>query len=244
MPTHSSASSMEQLLTIVIPCKNEARYIDNLLTDLYFQKIGQTRIIIADANSTDETRVIASRWRGSLNLEIIDGGTVSYGRNAGAKLVTTPFILFIDADVRFFKHGVVIHEALETIIYEQLDLVTLKVKNYSNDWRASTLFSLFNSINKIMSKTTPFAVGAFYLTRKETFDKLGGFPDIYTTSEDYFLSKQYHPSKFKILDHYFGQDDRRFKKMGYFGMMKYMISNFFNRNNPTHFIHPDIKYWE
>jgi glycosyltransferase involved in cell wall biosynthesis len=244
MPQRSSASNMKQALTIVIPCRNEEQYIEKLLQDLYFQRIGSTKIIVADAHSTDRTRSIVERWKGFLNIEIIDGGTVSYGRNAGARLATTPFVLFIDADVRFFKDLVVIRDALETIVYEQLDLVTLRAKSYAKDWRASILFTAFNIINKSMSRTTPFAVGAFFLTRKSTFDVLGGFPDAYTTSEDYLLSKQYHPTKFKILDHHFGQDDRRFKKMGYIGMMKYMISNFFNRNNPAHFINPDIKYWE
>jgi glycosyltransferase involved in cell wall biosynthesis len=244
MPKNSSASNMEQTLTIVIPCKNEEPYIGKLLQDLYFQRIGKTRIIVADAHSTDGTRSIVEQWKGSLNIEIIDGGTVSYGRNAGAKLATTPFVLFIDADVRFFKHWVVIRDALETIVYEQLDLVTLRTKCYVKDWRAGILFTAFNIFNGIMSKTTPFAVGAFFLTRKSTFDSLGGFPDTYTTSEDYLLSKQYQPKKFKILDHHFGQDNRRFKKMGYIGMMKYMITNFFNRNNPEHFINPNIKYWE
>jgi glycosyltransferase involved in cell wall biosynthesis len=244
MPKNSSASNMEQTLTIVIPCKNEEQYIGKLLQDLYFQRIGKTRIIVADAHSTDGTRSIVEHWKNSLNIEIIDGGTVSYGRNTGAQLATTPFVLFIDADVRFFNDLVVIRDALETIVYEQLDLVALRAKSYAKDWRASILFTIFNVVNRIMSKTTPFAVGAFFLTRKSTFDALGGFPDTYTTSEDYLLSKQYHPTKFKILDHHFGQDDRRFKKMGYIGMMKYMITNFFNRNNPEHFINPNIKYWE
>jgi hypothetical protein len=33
----------------------------------------------------------------------------------------------------------------------------------------------------------------------------------------------YDPKKFKIINHYFGQDSRRFKKMGYFGMGYYLI---------------------
>lgn len=243
MPSSFSHSSISSLLTIVIPCKNEQDYIGTLLDHLWAQNIGDTRIIVADANSTDQTRDIVNNWKQYLNVELIEGGSVSYGRNAGAKLVTTPFILFVDADVRFFT-TTAIHDALETIVFEQLNLVTYKVKNYSNDWRASLLFTIFNMVNRIMSKTTPFAMGAFFLTRTETFNTLGRFPDIYTTSEDYLLSKKYHPSKFKTLNGYFGQDNRRFLKMGYFGMMKYMVKNFFNRNNPAHFINPDIKYWE
>ena len=77
-----------------------------------------------------------------------------------------------------------------------------------------------------MKHWVPFAVGAFMLTRRDKFEEYGGFPAKYETSEDFFLSKQYSPKKFKIAKHYFGQDSRRFKKMGYFGMSWYLIKNF------------------
>jgi hypothetical protein len=90
----------------------------------------------------------------------------------------------------------------------------------------------------------PFAIGAYMLTRTDKFKELKGFPEKYATSEDFFLSKQYSPKKFRIANHYFGQDSRRFKKMGYFGMCWYLIQNFFNRNNQKHWENIDEKkYW-
>ncbi len=64
------------------------------------------------------------------------------------------------------------------------------------------------------------------------------------TAEDYILSKQYHAKCFKIGDHYFGQDDRRFTKLGYTGMIWYMIVNFLNRNNLQHFEKAKVNYWD
>jgi hypothetical protein len=47
-----------------------------------------------------------------------------------------------------------------------------------------------------------------------------------------------------IADHYFGQDSRRLKKMGYIGMCWYLIKNFLNRNNEEHWKKIDAKnYW-
>jgi hypothetical protein len=94
-----------------------------------------------------------------------------------------------------------------------------------------------------MTKFTPFAIGAFFLTRRSVFEELGGFPNKYDTSEDYILSKQYNAKKFKIVNHYFGQDERRFKKLGYLGMMWYMAANFFNRNNLAYFEKAKVNYW-
>jgi len=233
---------LSEKITIVVPCKNEENYIAHLLMHLRQQSIGRTRIIIADC-STDNTREVIEIMKGELNVEVIDGGPVSIAKNRGARLVTTPYILFIDADVRFFKNTV-IQDAVNTIEYNNLDLVGLNIKCYDNDMRAIIGFAIFNGINHILKYFSPFAIGAFMLTRRDRFEELGGFPEQTVTSEDYFLSRMYSPKKFKIVNHHFGQDSRRFKKMGYFGMAWYLIKNFINRNNKAYWDKLDgSRYW-
>ena len=229
-------------ITIVVPCKNEENYIHHLLDSLRLQNIGVTRIIIADC-STDNTRQVIKDNSAGLNVEIIEGGPVSIAKNNGARLVTTPYILFIDADVRFFKNTV-IQDAVNTIESKNLDLIGLNIKCYDKDPRAKIGFTAFNLINHTLKFFSPFAVGAFMLTRKDKFDEYGGFPEQFATSEDYFLSRKYSPKKFRIIKHHFGQDSRRFKKMGYMGMTKYLVKNFINRNNKQYWDNLDSsKYW-
>ena len=233
---------LEDKITIVVPCKNEENYISHLLDALRTQNIGNTRIIIADA-STDNTRQVIENTKGNLNVEVIEGGPVSIAKNNGAKLVTTPYILFIDSDVRFFSDRVIFDSVTE-LEYNKLDLVGLYAKCYDDDIRAQVGFMIFNVINRIMSHWVPFAVGAFMLTRRDRFEEYGGFPAKFGTSEDFFLSKMYNVKKFKLVKHYFGQDSRRFQKMGYFGMAKYLIKNFLNRNNEDYWNKLDYsKYW-
>ena len=219
-------------ITIVVPCKNEENYIHHLLNALRNQDIGDTRVIIADC-STDSTRQVIENNSIGLNVELIEGGPVSTAKNRGAKLVTTPYILFIDADVRFFK-DTVIRDAVNKMELKNLHLVGLNIKCYDKDIRAKIGFTTFNLINHTLKFFSPFAVGAFMLTRKDKFEEYGGFPENLLTSEDYFLSKKYSPKKFKIIRHHFGQDSRRFKKMGYMGMVKYLTKNFINRNNKAY----------
>ena len=219
-------------ITIVVPCKNEENYIHHLLNALRNQDIGDTRVIIADC-STDSTRQVIEDNSIGLNVELIEGGPVSTAKNRGAKLVTTPYILFIDADVRFFK-DTVIQDAVNKMELKNLHLVGLNIKCYDKDIRAKIGFTTFNLINHTLKFFSPFAVGAFMLTRKDKFEEYGGFPENLLTSEDYFLSKKYSPKKFKIIRHHFGQDSRRFKKMGYMGMVKYLTKNFINRNNKAY----------
>lgn len=230
-------------ITIVVPCKNEENYISHLLDSLRLQDIGNTRIIIADA-STDSTREVIQKTKGDLNVEVIDGGPVSIAKNNGAKLATTPYILFIDSDVRFFSPKV-IKDSVDILEKKNLDLIGLYIKCYDDDIRAKIGFSLFNLINRIMSRWIPFAVGAFFLTRRDKFEEYGRFPAKYETSEDFFLSNKYNVEKFKLVNHYFGQDSRRFQKMGYFGMAIYLIKNFWNRNNEKYWASIDYsKYWK
>jgi glycosyltransferase involved in cell wall biosynthesis len=207
------------------------------------QNIGNTRIIIADC-STDDTREVIEMMKGGLNVEVIEGGPVSIAKNNGAKLVTTPYILFIDSDVRFFS-DTVIHDCVNELESGNLDLIGIYAKCYDRDKRAQIGFMLFNFVNSIMQYKVPFAVGAFMLTRKDKFDEYGGFAEKYGTSEDFFLSKQYDVKKFKLVNHYFGQDSRRFHIMGYFGMAWYLIKNFWNRNNDAYWNQVDYsKYWK
>ena len=222
-------TTISDKITIVVPCKNEENYIHHLLDSLRSQNIDNTRIIIADC-STDRTREVIQAAKGKLNVEIIEGGPVSLAKNNGAHLVTPPYILFIDADVRFFKDNV-IQDAVNMIERKNLDLIGLNIKCYDRDLRAKIGFTAFNLIYHVLKYVSPFAVGAFMLTRRDRFEEYGGFPEQFATSEDFFLSRKYSPRKFRIIRHHFGQDSRRFKKMGYMGMVKYLVKNFVNRNN-------------
>jgi glycosyltransferase involved in cell wall biosynthesis len=234
--------TLSEKITIVVPCKNEENYIAHLLMHLRQQDIGDTRIIIADC-STDSTREVIQIMKGDLNVDVINGGPVSIAKNNGAKLADTPYILFIDSDVRFFS-DTVIADCVQELEYSELDLIGLYVKCYDTDRRAQIAFMIFNAVNNVMKYRVPFAVGAFMLTRRDRFEQIGGFAEKYGTSEDFFLSKQYDVSKFKLVNHYVGQDSRRFDRMGYFGMAWYLIKNFWNRNNQAYWQNADYsKYW-
>jgi glycosyltransferase involved in cell wall biosynthesis len=237
---------IKEKLTIVIPCYNEDKYIKKTIDSIYKQiYIEGTRVIIADNNSTDRTRGIInnlkSMYSDRLRIEMIDGGSVSIGRNLGSDVVNTEYILFLDADVKLFE-TTVISDTLDDMILSKLDLLTCQIKSTTSNWKSKLIFSIFNSINKLISLSTPFAVGTYFLTRTDVFRKLGKFDESLHHSEDYCLSKKYDPKKFRISEHYVGQDDRRFKKMGYFGMVKLVVKSFFNRNNPEYF-KKNIGYW-
>ncbi len=238
--------NIKEKLTIVIPCYNEEKYLKKTVDSIYRQVLVEgVRIIIADNHSTDRTRGIINNltnmYSDRLKIEMIDGGSVSVGRNTGSELVSTEYILFVDADVKIFDTRT-IQDTLEEMHDNKLDLLTCKLKSTVPFIKTKLIFSSFNLINLLLSKVTPFAVGTYFMTRTDKFRELGKFDESLHHSEDYCLSKKYNPKKFKISEHYVGQDDRRFNKMGYFGMIKLIIRSFLNRNNPEYF-KKDIGYW-
>ena len=55
-------ASFRETILVVIPCLNEEKYLEQLVTDLLneAERIGM-KIIVADGGSVDRTRLIASR---------------------------------------------------------------------------------------------------------------------------------------------------------------------------------------
>lgn len=238
--------SLKDKLTIIIPCKNEENYIERTIISIVKQEgIKGVRVIIADGFSKDKTRAkiitLRETFKDILKIELVDGGGVAYARNYGTHIAKTKYILFLDADSVLIGHGN-INDNIKLMEAEKLDLMTCKIKSVGKDIRTSIAFKLFNLINKVISIKTPFAVGTYFLTRADKFKKFGEFDMSLQHSEDYYLSKKYKPNKFKISKYYIGQDDRRFKKMGYTGMVKLLIKGYFNRNNKA-FFKKDVGYW-
>jgi glycosyltransferase involved in cell wall biosynthesis len=237
---------LSQQLTIVIPTYNEEKYIARTLYAIASQSgTYKVKIIIADAKSTDNTRTIAetNAFELGLNLEIIDGGLPAVGRNAGAKLATTPYILFLDADVTFSYRQVIVQAVDELAFMDYQMIGTTPVYKGEFDIRASIMFGLNKYVTWFLSKTEPFAIGGFTMVNRQVFNSLGGYDEKAKQSEDWLLSKKISPKKFKLTPELITQDNRRFKRYGYFSMVKLLYNNWKNRNN-TKYFYEDQGYWD
>jgi len=228
------------MVTIIIPCKNEEKYIGKLLKSLSNQDgISGMRIIVSDANSTDSTLSIIESFN-YLNIEVITGGLPSYGRNLGASISKTKYVLFIDADVEIYQNDLII-KSIDRMERDDLYLLTGKLN--SKSLITKMLYKLTNLLVSFSKFDKPFSVGSFMLMRRDVFNFVGGFPEDAFHCEDYLLSKKINPRRFGIINGYFWTDDRRFKKMGYVSMIKYVIKNIINRNDDDYF-KKDINYWK
>ena len=229
-------------ITVVIPSYNEERYIYNTLWSLNKQlSDGVLRVIIADANSTDKTLEYISKADEDfdrLQIEVIKGGLVGFGRNQGANLVNTSHILFMDAD-SVLNDSDILWRAHKNI--SNYTIIGCKQKTTTQNWKSKVTWSLFEYFRKILP--TSFCTGCFFMISKKDFIKLGRFDETLQNSEDFWLSKNVKKDKFLILNRYIGQDDRRFEKFGYLNFFRIFFLNYFYKNNINWF-KKDVGYWK
>ena len=232
---------LSKFLTIVIPCKNESKTIDETLTLLNCQdNIENVEVIVADISDDGTTHQLEVRNQDKFNLKIIQGGLPAKARNNGAQLVETPYVLFIDSDMFLLDSSLLI-DSIKEMRLHKFDLLTTKVRTTSGKY--NYVFRTFDMIQRISKSISPFCLGGFMLFRTDTFNELGGFDEQAQVSEDYLLSKQVEPKKFKILNRTIFTLPRRFDNKGILYMLRLMVRSFFNRNNKEFFSN-DNTYWK
>jgi glycosyltransferase involved in cell wall biosynthesis len=235
---------VSNLVTIVIPCKNENLIIQKTLDLLNYQVgIENTKVIVCDVSDDGKTKPLLEHrkqhQKDLFTLEISEGGLPAIARNHGFKSVKTPYVLFMDADVFLLDPKVILRATLK-IGKGKFDLVTTKFR--SDDGRFNYIYKTFDILQFISKWSTPFCLGGFMMIRSETFRKLGGFDEEIKIAEDYYFSKQIKPKKFGKINNVVFTPPRRFEKKGLFYMTKLFLGSFFNHNNKSYFT-TDKNYW-
>ncbi|HZW80885.1 MAG TPA: glycosyltransferase [Candidatus Deferrimicrobiaceae bacterium] len=232
-------------LTIVIPAKNEAKLIPGLLTSLMnqdYSKMSSTKVLVADANSTDGTREVVLSFRDRLNISVIRGGMPSVGRNLGAAHAESTYVLFLDADIEL-AHPSVIRRAVELAQRKQLHCVTTNILCRDGSWMDKLIY-VGNDIFQYLSRLHhPFATGMFMLFDLKQFRKLRGFHEQVAFAEDYLLTQQVERKRFAIVRGGVYTTNRRFKRMGHLRVGWLFLKTAMNYWNQNYFLR-DHKYWQ
>jgi glycosyltransferase involved in cell wall biosynthesis len=235
---------MHAEVTIIIPAKNEAKMLPKLLRSLCkqdYEKMSETRVIVADAGSTDGTVEVALSFRDRLLVEVIPGGLPSVGRNAGARLVTTKFLLFLDADVEL-PEPTLLRRALLRMRRKNLHLATTNIACRDGGFFDDALYAGNNFMQRIGSFTKPFATGMFMLFERDAFWALGGFNERALFAEDYLLSKCVARLRFRIVRGRVLTTNRRFQKLGHWTIVWMFVKTVMHSWDDEYFLR-DQDYW-
>ena len=203
--------------------------------------MSSTRVLVADANSTDGTPDVVRLFSKHLNVSVIPGGLPSVGRNQGAALADTPFILFLDADIELRDRSL-IRRCLERAQAKQLHCVTTDILCREGNWADKLLYTISDLFQYLSYLHRPFATGMFMLFDRRKFWELGGFHEQILFAEDYRLSQQVARRRFAIVRGGVYTTNRRFKRMGHLRVGWLFLKTAMNYWNEKYFLR-DHKYW-
>lgn len=201
------------LLSVIIPAKNEEKYLPILLESIKRQRFPKPdyEIIVADNNSKDKTREIAEKF----GCKIIGGGFPGQGRNSGAKVAKGETLLFLDSDTVLFKKDF-LKNCLSEFKKRRLDIAVPKA--YVRGTKTDKLFFEFwNSLVEASQFISPFAGGWCIFATKKIHDKIKGFDEKIILGEDSDYAKRAAKfGKFGLLKNAkILVSPRRFKKEGH-----------------------------
>jgi glycosyltransferase involved in cell wall biosynthesis len=163
------------------------------------------------------------------------------GRNAGARLATTKYVLFLDADVEL-PEPTLVRRALWRMRRRGLHLATTNIACREGGFFDDVLYAGSNLMQRVGSLTKPFATGMFMLFDREVFWALGGFNERALFAEDYLLSKGVARIRFRIVRGRVLTTNRRFQKLGHWTMVWMFFKTMVHTWDEEYFLE-DQGYW-
>jgi glycosyltransferase involved in cell wall biosynthesis len=167
---------MNPLVSVVIPCYNQAQYLDEALQSVLNMTYSNWECIIVNDGSLDHTKEIAARWVEKdprfIYLEKENGG-LSSARNFGIKSSKGDYILTLDADD--YYHNTFVEKGI--VILENNTAVGF-VSSWGIRFIGSKQFGEFKPIGKTIKDFLFYnaSIGTS-LFRKECWQKVGGYDE-------------------------------------------------------------------
>lgn len=165
------------LVSIIVPCYNQAQYLDESLQSIYNQTYTYWECIIVDDGSPDNTKEIARKWEAKDSRFIYlykENGGVSSARNLGIKNAKHEFILTLDADDKY--ESTFLEKALNLFLAnDELGIVSSWGQYFTNDKQLQIFKSTAKSVADFLFYNG-FNMGSS-LFRKKCWEQVGGYDE-------------------------------------------------------------------
>ncbi|MDA1194467.1 MAG: glycosyltransferase [Planctomycetota bacterium] len=211
VPRLPRANGSEALdpVTIIIPARNEASSLPNLLGDLAAHRPPGARVLVVDDGSEDDTAAIARSFDfvEVITAEGLRDGWLgkTWACHTGARAAVGGTLVFLDADVRV--HGDAIERAVRTRA-DRGGLLTIwpyhvPERPYEH---ASAIFNLVSMAAAGTGSLIPprqgyAGFGPFMVTSKTDYDAVGGHEAVRgSVIEDFALSRRYGEAGHKVTN--------------------------------------------
>ena len=202
---------MSTMISIIIPTKNEEKYLPKLLESLKQQTYQDFEVIVADATSADKTVEIAQKF----GAKVVFGGLPAVGRNNGAKIARGEILFFLDSDVIFASNY--LQDSVKEFNDKGLVLATSIIEPINSSFISRILHNFTNIFLKISKYLRPATPGHCIIVSKQIFEKAGGFAENVKVLEDLeFAARASKFGKFAVLKSVpIRTSDRRMKRDGW-----------------------------
>ncbi|MBZ9632356.1 glycosyltransferase family 2 protein [Salegentibacter sp. LM13S] len=165
---------MEGLVSVVIPCFNDAEYIEQALQSVLDQTYNDKEIIIVDDGSNEATKKVLSKLESKINLLLVqDNKGPSAARNYGISCAKGKFILTLDADDYF--ESTFISKALEVMkANPKVGMVTCKALTFNEQGPLGQILPKGGNANDLLYRNGAIASS---LIKKEAWAESGGYDE-------------------------------------------------------------------
>ncbi|MFA5386632.1 MAG: glycosyltransferase [Candidatus Paceibacterota bacterium] len=196
-------------ISAIIPVLNEQGILPKILTSLKSQEGVEVEIIVADANSKDNSVKIAE----SFGAKIIKGGLPSVGRNNGAKVSKNERLVFLDADVEF--DNCFLSNCINYMDRKNISVAASKSRPLTKRLIEKFLFGAWDFYTSLTQFFYPHAAGYCIFSTKTVHEKINGFDERIRLGEDTnYVLRASKVAKFRVIPFKIGVSTRRAKKEG------------------------------
>ena len=203
-------------ISIIIPTYNEEEYLPKLLESIKSQDFTDYEVIVADAQSDDNTREIAKDY----GCVVVEGGLPGPGRNRGAEVAQGEILLFLDSDLELTENY--LSNVVEEFESEELGIAITQMTPLSEKKRDKYLHDLANWFMIAVENIKPHGAGCYGIISKELHDEVGGFDENLNFGEDTdYIERVAEISEFKVLRNArIGVSTRRLEEEGLYTLLK------------------------
>lgn len=174
------------MISIIVPCRNGGRWLSPLLDSLVSQEVAEAaEIVVVDNGSTDGSADVAASVRGRIPVRVVAAtgrANASYARNVGVRATSGDKLMFVDADDEVMPGYV---KAMSAALDDH-GFVTSRVDSealnpawvraaHGPPWQAKCVTIFFDFLP---------GTGVNIGVRRSLFDRIGGFPEQFTGSQD------------------------------------------------------------
>jgi glycosyltransferase involved in cell wall biosynthesis len=173
------------LVTVVIPCYNQARYLRDALRSVVDQRYTPLEVIVVDDGSTDDSAEVALR-SGITPIRQPNAG-LGVARNVGLAAAHGEFVVFLDADDELLPNAVASGVATLTAspklscVVRRCQLMDAEGRALPANYPPVTPTELYRQWLRTNFAWTPGAV----MFRRSRIAEIGGFPADIGPAADY-----------------------------------------------------------